>query len=176
MHDGVFDCRVHTEGQRPQVCALTPAIGGRSWSGQMYGRYAVRFKTDPVPGYKIAWLLWPSSNDWSQGEIDFPEGSLNGSISGSSHDVNGNPSRNAWYVDTRTEMNRWRTATIEWKPGRITYTLDSQSWTTTDSSALPRNPMRWALQTETEISSQAPAQSAQGHVMIDWLAAYSWQG
>src|SRR2546427_410289 len=45
----------------------------------LYGRYAVRFKADPVPGYKTAWLLWPDSGNWpADGEIDFPENSLDG--------------------------------------------------------------------------------------------------
>jgi hypothetical protein len=31
--------------------------------------------------------------------------------------------------------------------------------------------MQWALQAETQISAHAPAHSAEGHVLIDWIAA-----
>lgn len=169
VHDGLYDCRLHTEGGRPQVCALTP-----SQSGQTYGRYTVRFKTDPTPGYKIAYLLWPDTDRWSDGEIDFPEGSLDGTISGSVHDSQGNPSRNAYWVDTKKRMNTWQTATIEWTPGRVSFVLDGESWTTTDPSGMPRGSMHWALQAETEIQAQAPDPSTQGHIYIDWLAGYRY--
>jgi hypothetical protein len=176
VHDGLLDCRLHTAGARPQVCALTPTPTGRIWHGQRYGRYSVRFKSDPVPGYKIAWLLWPDSNDWNQGEIDFPEASLNGAITGSSHRNDGDPADFAWFVQTATRMDGWHTATIDWQPGRLTYLLDGESWTTTDPAALPRVPMRWTLQAETEIEDAAPARSAQGHILIDWVAAWSRAG
>lgn len=176
VHDGVMDCRVHTEGERPQVCALTPTPGGSNWRGQMYGRYTVRFKADPVPGYKIAWLLWPDSDDWSEGEIDFPEASLDGTITGSSHRNDGDPADFAYFFDTGQRMGGWHTATIDWRPGRLTYLLDGESWTTTEPAALPRVPMRWALQAETEIVDSAPDRKAQGHILIDWVAAWSRRG
>ncbi|BDI22279.1 glycoside hydrolase family 16 protein [Herbiconiux sp. L3-i23] len=175
-HDGLFDCYLHTRGVTPQVCALTPSLDGGWWEGQMYGRYSVRFKTDYLPGYKIAWLLWPSSDDWSDGEIDFPETELDGTIKGASHDVFGSPQDNAYYVDTEQTTQSWHTATIEWRPGSLTFILDGQSWTTTDPSALPTKPMRWTLQTETHLIAPAPAPEVAGHVYIDWIAAYAYSG
>ena len=59
------------------VAALLPKVPGSTRNGQKYGRYAVRFKADPIDGYKIAWLLWPDSRVWPRdGEIDFPERNL----------------------------------------------------------------------------------------------------
>ena len=174
VQNGVFTCRVYTKGTVPQVCALTPTPDGNWWPGQMYGRYSVRFNAAEVPGYKMAWLLWPSSDKWAEGEIDFPEGSLGGVIAGVSHDVNGTPAENAWFIDTGQRTNSWQTATIEWKPGSLTFILNDRAWSTTDPSALPRNPMRWALQTETELVAQAPPATAAGNVMIDWLTVYSY--
>lgn len=169
---GILDLHVHTTDGRPFVGALTPTPDGDYWSGQMYGRYEVRFRADHVPGYKIAWLLWPSSDDWSEGEIDFPEGDLGADITGSSHDTTGNPSQNAWYLDTATSMDAWHTAVIEWIPGEVAFELDGRRWSTRDPVALPRHPMRWALQTETQLSAQAPASSAAGHILIDYVRAY----
>ena len=174
VHDGLLDCRLHTKGITPQVCAVTPTATGRWWEGRKYGKYVVRFRADRVPGYKIAWLLWPVSNDWTEGEIDFPEGSLTGTITGAAHKL-GDPEWTPRYFDTRTTMTGWHTATIAWKPGRLTFTLDERKWTTTRKSVLPTTPMRWALQAETRISRKAPAASTTGHIQIDWVAAYRWR-
>lgn len=172
---GVYDCYLHSSGQTPQVCAVTPAIGGALWKGQMYGRYTVRFKIDSIPGYKIAWLLWPSSNEWSEGEIDFPEADLDSTATGTAHEV-GRPARNEYWFDTGVRLTGWHDATIEWLPGELSFTLDGKTWRTTDDAALPKTPMRWALQAETRLSAEPPSASASGHIDIDWLTAYSYAG
>ena len=171
VHGGVLDEYLHTQNGQAQVAALTPTTDGK-WGSQTYGRYAVRFKADKIPGYKVAWLLWPSSDNWAQGELDFPETDLNSSISGYAHNVTGTPSHNQWAVDTSADMSTWHTAVIEWAPGRVTYMLDGQSWSTTDTKAVPKDPMSWVLQTETQLAGGAPSSSASGHVSIDWVAAW----
>lgn len=67
---------LHTQNGVHMVAAPGPVISGAPGKddGLVYGRYVIRFEADPVPGYKPAWLLWPDSNDWSDAEIDFPEG------------------------------------------------------------------------------------------------------
>ncbi|MGK5110465.1 glycoside hydrolase family 16 protein [Geodermatophilus sp. CPCC 205506] len=172
VQDGVVDVRVHTDDGTPQVMALTPPPNEQWANDQLHGRYSVRFRADEVPGYKIAWLLWPSSDDWSEGELDFPEGSLGQEIVGNAHDVTGNPSVNRFSIGTDVTMEDWHTATIEWAPGRVTFLLDDRSWTTTDPEAIPVDPMRWVLQIETELSAEAPPADAEGHVEIDWVAAW----
>ncbi|MGN6741742.1 MAG: glycoside hydrolase family 16 protein [Amnibacterium sp.] len=176
VQGGVFDCAVHTPPNGPpQVCTLTPPLGGSPWAGRLYGRYSVRFRADAVPGYKVAWLLWPQSNRWPQGEIDFPEADLTGAITGSSHSVDGDPSQVAWKIDTGVAMSSgWHVATIEWTPGRLRFLLDGKVWSTTDPAALPTHPMRWALQTETQLSPAPPPADAAGHVQIDWVAIWRY--
>lgn len=176
VSNGIFDCDLHTpQGGPPQVCTLTPSLNDRPWQGQLYGRYSVRFRVDPVPGYKVAWLLWPQSNRWPEGEIDVPEADLTGSITGSSHSVTGDPSQVAWGIDTGVPMSSgWHVATIEWTPGRLRFLLDGKVWTTTDPAALPTHPMRWALQTETQLSPAPPPADAAGHVRIDWVAIWRY--
>ena len=67
---------VRTQDGQPQSAAVVPLVNGQ-WGGQLYGRYEVRFRSDEIPGYKLAFLLWPDTNNWAEGEIDFPEiGSL----------------------------------------------------------------------------------------------------
>jgi hypothetical protein len=170
VQGGVLDEYLHSAGGSPRVMALTPPTAGKN---QTYGRYAVRFRSDLISGYKIAWLLWPSNDDWSQGELDFPEADLDQTIQGYAHDVTGSPSRNAWDVSTGASMTAWHTAVLEWSPAGLTYTLDGQSWHTSDTSAIPRNPMDWVLQAETSESGAAPNSSSAGHINIDWVAAWA---
>jgi hypothetical protein len=165
VQNGVVDEYLHPSGGGARVAALTPPM-----SGQTYGRYSVRFRADQVPGYKIAWLLWPTSENWSQGELDFPEADLDGSIAGFSHTI-GSPSSNAWAMDTNATMDSWHTATLEWSPGQLTYTLDGKSWTSTNTRGIPTDPMRWVLQTETSLGGDVPTAGA--HVYVDWVAAWS---
>lgn len=171
--DGVLDVHVHTRDGTPQVMALTPTTDGEWWDGRLHGRYSVRFRADRVPGYKVAWLLWPTSDDWTEGEVDFPEGDLGEDIDGNAHDVTGDPAENAWSIETGTSMQEWHTATIEWAPGRLTFQLDDREWTTTDPRAVPVDPMRWVLQTETQLSDLPPDPGAAGHVQIDWVAVWA---
>lgn len=171
VHDSMLDMHVFTDGTgRPCIANPIPDTG--TW-GQLYGRYAVRFKADTVPGYKMAWLLWPTSENWNQGEIDFPEAGLGNSIQGYSHNVNGTPATNQWAINTNVNMADWHTAVIEWTPTSLKFILDGATYTTTDSAAIPKNPMYWKLQTETNLSSTPPPTSAQGHVYIDWVAVWT---
>ena len=171
VHDSMLDIRVYTDGSgRPWIANPIPPIG--TW-GQLYGRYAVRFRSDTVEGFKMAWLLWPTSEVWADGEIDFPEAGLGKVIGGYSHNVMGTPSANAWVVNTGKDMSGWHTAIIEWTPTKLTFQLDDTVWSTTDPKAIPTKPMYWKLQTETELSATPPPVDATGHVYIDWVAVWS---
>lgn len=169
VQNSILDVYVHTEGVQPYVFALTPPD-----TRQLYGRYAVRFRSDLVQGYKVAWLLWPDSEDWVEGEIDFPEADLGTNINGFSHDITGNPRINAWVVNTNTSMQQWHTAVIEWTPTVLRFKLDNQTWQTTNPKAIPTKSMHWVLQTETHLSSTPPPVSAAGHVQIDWVAGWAY--
>ena len=86
--------------------------------------------------------------------------------------MTGDPSLNAWSIDTGESMDRWHTATIEWTPDRLTFLLDGRSWMSTDPSAIPTHPMRWVIQIETAPTEAPPPQESAGHVYIDWVAAW----
>ena len=173
--NGVMDLYLHTQNGIHMVSAPEPVIPGAPGSegGLLYGRYAMRFKADPVPGYKTAWLLWPDREDWmADGEIDFPEGNLTGTISAFMHHT-GNPYDQDQY-DTRATYAAWHTAVIEWTPQSVTFYLDGRViGTSTDPAVIPSTPMHWVLQTETRTSGGPPPNSAAGHVQIDWVTAYT---
>jgi hypothetical protein len=166
--NGALDMYLHKENNRPQVAAPAPIVT-TPWAGQTYGKFSVRFKSEALAGYKTAWLLWPDSNIWSQGEIDFPEGGLNGKMWAFNHCV-GNPGQNCSWVDTQTTYTSWHTLSIEWTPARVTFLLDGQV-VGNDTKNIPSNPMHWVLQTET---TSANAATQDGHLQIDWMTVYTY--
>ena len=141
-------------------------------------RSTIRFKSsNAMPGYKVAWMLWPSSWNWDDGEIDFPEASLDGNIWGFSHQANtGSPQLNAmWAKSPATFFDGWHTATTEWVPGKsVELFLDGASIGKTTSHVATK-PMHWTLQTETALSSTAPPKTTKGSISIDWLTVESYK-
>ena len=87
VSNGVLNEYIHAKGRVFMVAAILPNVPNTGDQGQTYGRYAVRFKADPIDGYKMAWLLWPDSARWPRdGEIDFPERNLDSTaVSGFVH-------------------------------------------------------------------------------------------
>ena len=170
--NSMMDIWLHTENGVPLVAAPVPRLSGGS--DQLYGRYAVRFRADPIDGYKTAWLLWPQSNVWPRdGEIDFPEGELDGTIHAFMHRMNATHGGDQDAFPTSKGFNAWHTAVIEWTPSSVTFILDG-TVIGRSTSRIPSTPMHWVLQTETSLSSVYPAPSIQGHVQIDWVAAWRY--
>ena len=168
VKNGLLDMYLHTKDGRPQVAAPSPIVT-TPWAGQRYGKFSVRFKSEALSGFKTAWLLWPDSNDWNEGEINFPEGQLTEQIWGFNHCV-GNPRENCSSVNTETPFTEWHTTSIEWTPKRVTFLLDGHV-VNNDTKNIPRTPMHWVLQTET--SSPSPV-TQNGHLQIDWVSVYAY--
>ena len=64
--NGKLNYNLHTENGKPLVA--TPVLN--DYRGQTYGKYSIRFRADTLVGYKIAFMQWPSSDNWNEGEID----------------------------------------------------------------------------------------------------------
>jgi hypothetical protein len=169
--NGMMNMHLHTENGRHLVSAPLPIIPGHAnaYHGLTYGRYAVRFRADAVAGYKTAWLIWPDSDNWADGEIDFPEGTLNGRIEAFMHH-RGNPQAQD-HFPTNSTYAGWHTAVIEWTPQSVRFILDGVTiGTSTNSALIPNKPMHWVLQTET--TPTGPTDTATGNVQIDWVAIW----
>ena len=168
VHDGMLDMWIHSENGAHYVAVPYPKVP----SGITYGRYAVRFTSDPLPHYKTAWLLWPDSDTWPRdGEVDFPEGGLDGTICAYMHRQGASSGDDQDQFCTGTHYQGWHTAVTEWTPSSIKFYLDG-NLIGTSSSRIPNTPMHWVLQTETEISGTSPDNATQGHVLVDWAAVY----
>lgn len=166
VRDGMLELDLRTVAGQPVSAAPVPLLDG-TWGGSRYARVSVRFRADPVPGYKAAWLLWPDSDDWDEGEINFPEGHLDGTFWAFNHCL-GDPVRLCFARDTHTRFDAWHTATIEWLPEGVTFLLDGRVVGRSDVS--PTTPMHWVLQTETVEGGPGPQDS--GRVQIDWVTIH----
>jgi len=173
---GLMSLYLHTVNGVHMVAAPVPSLNGPgSEGGLVYGRFVVRFRADAVQGYKTAWLLWPDSEVWPRdGEIDFPEGDLTGTMSAYVHHQGATDTSGADQAafNTSARYTSWHTATITWLPTGVTFQLDGQTIGTT-TSRIPDTPMHLVLQTETSTDAAPPPNSASGRVQIDWITAYS---
>lgn len=175
IQDGVLDVYVHTEGGTHLVAAPLPLLHGSSGPlGQRYGRYAIRFRTAPLHGYKMAWLLWPDSETWPRdGEIDFPETNLDGTISAFLHrqGATAGNDQDAFFPGVPA-AGGWHIAVTEWTADAVRFFLDGKL-IGTSASRIPDTPMHWVIQTETNLDGYPPADGVEGHVQVDWVAAYA---
>jgi hypothetical protein len=174
--DSIMDLYLHTEGGVHMVAApfaLPPGDAGTP-PALAYGRYAVCFRADPVPGYKTAWLLWPTSQNWpTDGEIDFPEGDLNTTMNAFLHLQDGVSGGDQDIYNATAVYPDWHVAVTEWAPTYCEFSIDGVV-VGRSTARIPNTPMFWVLQTETQLSGGAPADSAAGHVQIDWVAIWSY--
>jgi hypothetical protein len=175
VDQGVLRIRMHTEGIRPMVFNLLPSFGEKigNWYYQLYGAYEIcaRFPS-AMPGYKIAWLLWPSSNDGrGDGEIDMPETDLASltSVGGFVHRIDGTSGGDQHVMAKYAlDMRQWHRYRIEWAPNSVRFYIDdveTGEWT----ERIPNTPMRWAIQCETTLTQAAPDPKVQGDILIDWM-------
>jgi len=173
---GVLNQHIHTENGQPLVAALLPQVPGTDKNGQVYGRYAVRFRGDKLAGYKMAWMLWPDVGSGKQyGEIDFPEMNLDSAnLFGFMHHTNSTGAGDQDYAKVAIDFTQWHTTVIEWSPNLVRFILDGVE-VGRSSTRVPSTAMHWVLQTETAITTGTkPSASVAGDVQIDWVAAWAY--
>ena len=183
VSDGVLNKDIHTEGRRHLVAALMPKVSDAPEHGILYGRFAVRFRADIIPGYKVAWMLWPDSGTnirgsrsgtGGNGEIDFPERDLDSPyLGGFVHHQDGRRNEDQERFRVPFDGSAWHTTVIEWSPDLVVFTLDGVEIGRT-TTRVPNTSMHWILQTETELTSKAPSAAARGNVQVDWVAAWAY--
>ncbi|GAA4664790.1 glycoside hydrolase family 16 protein [Frondihabitans cladoniiphilus] len=176
--NGNLDYYLHTASGQPLVAAYMP----NGYTGQTYGRYAVRLQADNLPGYKVAFNLWPTSNNWNQGEIDWPDGGINGpvfpasAIAGSYNSSTGSMSFDKPPTSAAPTMGTgWHDYVIEWSPGHVRWYFDGTLvGQTTNPSGVPTQPLRWTLQAETNLEGKTVAASTAGHLRVAWAVQYKY--
>jgi hypothetical protein len=173
---GILNKHLHFENGKFMASAILPKINPDGTTDQLYGKYTVRFRAlNGKHGYKTAWLLWPQSEKWpDDGEIDFPEGDLDGKIVAFAHyaaPAGTNPFQDGF--DSGKTFSDWHTASTEWTPGKVEFFLDDQS-IGVSTAKVPSKPMHWVIQTESCLGG-CPNQTDISDVQVDWTTAYAYQ-
>jgi beta-glucanase (GH16 family) len=148
-------------------------------SGQLYGRWEFRARTDYGRGFSSAILLWPDSERLSDGEIDIAEvpyekRDLVHYILHSGPDGN---TLNGWHLPG--DYSQWHTFAVDWLPDHITWYVDGAAvYTVTDKSRIPDTPMHLAIQLdEGPVKDWLLAPDAttppQIHLQVDWVREYA---
>ncbi|WP_432564750.1 glycoside hydrolase family 16 protein [Kineococcus sp. SYSU DK003] len=166
-HDGLVDVHLRTIDGCPSGGVIAP----NNQTSQTYGRYTVRYRADAAEGYGSAFLLWPASNDWKEGEIDFPESPFTDPQYMVSFEL-GTEGTVAYKNHTDVSWQDWHTATTEWTPDSLKFFIDGEKvGETTDG--VPQTPFKWVVQAATN-GADVPDASVEGHLQIDWMV-YSKQ-
>lgn len=173
--DGMMHLHMYTAGGTTMVAAPVPKIPDPvgSEGGQLYGRYAIRWMVKaPTDSFKLAWLLWPDSEKFpADGEIDFPEGQINGDITAYMHRQNATADNDQNEFDTPVPISSgWHTSVVEWTASTCTFTLDG-SVIGTATSRIPNTPMHWVLQSET-VPDRVTNGSTAADIYIAWVTIY----
>lgn len=170
---GVLDFALHTEKGQPLVAAIMPD----GYAPHKTGRVSIRYKTTKTQGYKFSTILWPSSDDWNEGEIDWPEADL-GARPRPASAVPGSwtplgmrfePGKETF---APSDSTGWHVATIEWDKGIVRFYWDGKLVSST-TKAVPTTAFRVTMQAETTTNGGAIPASAVGHVSVDWIAIWN---
>lgn len=177
--NGVLDIFVHSEtlgGVSTPIGAWVRPLRPDGDFEHAYGRYSIRMRADPAPGYGFVQLLiahlaanWP---DW--GELDWPEGDLAAKIVGWYHRAN--PDQAAKFQVTPTPdqfFAQWHIFTIEWTPGNVKWLIDTTKVLDTTLET-PANPLKFLWQVGGSSGSSPPAPAVTGHIQIDWFAMWDY--
>jgi hypothetical protein len=163
------------------VSGQSYAAAPQAWSGKsfLYGQVgmSVRLDSSTGPGYKIAFLLWPATNKWSN-EVDFPEvdpdftapvraASLNYSPNGLGE--NGFSSQDNLNTGVHLTDNKYHTFLLTWTPGNMTATIDGKVVATFTGSAVPSQAMRLSMQAEGWINQGAVPTASTDVVEVPWV-------
>lgn len=170
---------------RPWGSPPIPKFPGRTgwpWNGQRYGRYEARFRlATAVPGYKMAWELWPDSENWPpDGEIDYPEVTyINssgqwGTIIGWMHRQDASSGSDQDPIRSNAQVNTWHTMALEWRPNFCRPILDGVALTTI-TSRVPNTSMHWIMQCETNLpGGTRPSGTGVCTLEVDYVSCWAY--
>lgn len=209
VKDGIFRARMRTIGGKPNVFAMTSFPPGSSARGGfLSGRVATLMRADRIPGFKIVPMLWPDiqSKDilydgadlgpdypkWFGGELDLPEGNLDGALLWAffhyrnvkiSVEKKVRADGSAYYTITPLEpyqksialgvsADEWHVFTVEWMSGQYVAALVDgveKGRLTVDANGVNRAPivsMHANWQFETSLSGQTIDPATVGNIEI----------
>lgn len=165
-----------------KITAKDDVSGGMAHSsGQLYGRWEFRARTEPGRGLGSAILLWPDSEQWPRdGEVDIME------VPGENRDLahfvlHWGEANNVHGTDIAGNFAQWHTFAVEWLPDRITWFVDGvQRYENTDKAAIPTTPMHLTIQLDQGPKKNwipAPDETTPDTVTleVDWVRIHAAQ-
>lgn len=179
VQDGILRKRLHTRADGRQVAATPyPRLPGQTSCSLLYGRIESRLRVlNPKRGWKTAWLWWPDSEIWPRdGEIDFPEGDLDGTIGGFMHRQNATSGsdQDYWGSGVRYDSG-WNVVVMEWAPNYCRFGVNG-TYSPVFTNRVPNTRMHWVMQTETVLTNTASERPVAGEtttVEVDYCAVWS---
>jgi Glycosyl hydrolases family 16 len=170
VHDGMLDVHVRSIDGRNTGAAwiwLHPDPVFKNY-GFTYGAVEQRVKVvGNIPGYGVANLLWPDSEDWGDGEIDFPEAGFDEEPKAYHHCLAPRPADNCSIFDTGVSWSQWHVYRIEWLPTGTSYYIDGRLiGTNTDST--PHTSHHWVTQIARDTAGHKDP-ALEGHYLVDWV-------
>jgi hypothetical protein len=169
QHDGLLDVWIHSENGTRYVSAPIPLLGDRRAQ-----RIRLCMRADQIPGYKIAFMLWPKDGPGNyRGEIDFPENKLlrSSDAMGFMHyDPKPSSGKDQDWFDGGVNVQGWHVYTIKWRASTNSLSLfvDGHRIGHARKSVVPSGAMHYIMQMETYTSGSLPAPGS-GHVKVDWF-------
>jgi hypothetical protein len=162
-HDGYMD--VALDGSHG--AAGTFGTPDDAWS-HVGGKFTIRARAVGGTGNGVAVMLWPSSNVWADGEIDYPEGNFEDTAHVYQHSMTPGQEATAQSYTTGIKWSDWHTYSEEWIPGKsMKYYLDGVLVFSTTSN-VPTTGHRFMF--------QVGNWGASGHFDVDWVTTYDYSG
>jgi hypothetical protein len=177
--NGYLTIDLHTDSTgQAYSAAIMPERNG-AHASQKYGRWVMRWKAVPygagAQGWGWASLLWPDSNVWADGEIDWPEiyGGTSPNVLGYNHCVaaTGRPPSEKCGVNVNTFkpwLNTWHETSVVWSPGSLQLWMDGKQYGTASGVNVPTAVLHQVIQTGTA-SWTAPCPTCGVKLSIDFV-------
>lgn len=179
VSNGSMFYKLHSENGTSYAAAPQP------WNENsfLYGQVGMSVKLDSTngPGYKIAFLLWPATNQWTN-EVDFPEVdpdftapiravSLNTTTANGSHTFCGP-------LDTGYHLTdgKYHTFLLTWTPGAMSASIDGQVVENFPASCIPSQAMRVSLQAEGWINQGAVPSGTVDNLEVPYVYINKYTG
>jgi hypothetical protein len=188
-YDGGGTNTVVGAGRLPSQCKYTgtsllesqssngATCGGSTNLSQKYGMWEVRMRasftgaigsgSSPHP----VLILWPDSDVWNDGELDFFDTQLGTPAQGFLHCVGPNISQNCYAIPANSvDYSQYHVYSLLWQNGLMTGYIDGvQWWTTRTSSVMPSVSMHLTMQLD-NLTGQTPVRA--GNMEVDWMHMY----
>jgi hypothetical protein len=166
---------LHSEHGTSYAAALLPANKLDFQYGQI--GVCVRLDSSVGRGYKMAFLLWPKTNQWTN-EVDFPE---------TNPDFSANPYAASLITTARStgphnfvgstpdpfpinfNDHRYHTFLLDWTPTKISATVDGTYTHTYTGNAVPAQLMHFVMQTEGWIGKGPVPAHSRAVLEVPWV-------